>query len=73
MNKYTEIYGEDISKDVFDVMDSKGTYIQYPNGLKGFEQLSKKLPKGSLVAMEATGYYHYRLAQLFFLLIQEFF
>ena len=63
MNKYTEIYGMDISKDVFDVMDSTGTYIQYPNGPKGFGQLSKKLPKGSLVVMEATGYYHYRLAQ----------
>ena len=37
--------------------------MQYPNGSKGFGQLSKKLPKGSLVVMEATGYYHYRLAQ----------
>ena len=46
MNKYTEIYGVDISKDVFDVVDSKGAYIQYPNGLKGFGQLSKKPPKG---------------------------
>jgi transposase len=63
MNKYTEIYGVDISKDVFDVMNSKGAYMQYPNGSKGFGQLSKKLPKGSLVVMEATGYYHYRLAQ----------
>jgi transposase len=63
MNKYTEIYGVDISKDVFDVMSSTGAYAQYPNGLKGFGQLSKKLPKGSLVVMEATGYYHYRLAQ----------
>jgi len=63
MNKYTEIYGVDISKDVFDVMNSKGAYIQYANGLKGFGQFSKKLPKGSLVVMEATGYYHYRLAQ----------
>ena len=66
MNKYTEIYGVDMSKDVFDVMNSKGTYAQYSNGLKGFGQLSKKLPKGSLVVMEATGYYHYRLAQYLF-------
>ncbi len=63
MNKYTEIYGVDISKDVFDVMDSEGAYMQYPNGSKGFGRLSKKLPKGSLVVMEATGYCHYRLAQ----------
>lgn len=63
MTKYTEIYGVDISKDVFDVMDSKGAYSQYPNGPKGFGQLSKKLSKGSLVVMEATGYYHYGLAQ----------
>lgn len=63
MNKYTEIYGVDISKDVFDVVNSKGSYIQYTNGPKGFERLSKKLPKGSLVVMEATGYYHYLLAQ----------
>ncbi len=58
MTKYTEIYGVDISKDVFDVMDTKEAYVQYPNGLKGFGQLSKKLGKGSLVVMEATGYYH---------------
>jgi len=63
MNKYTEIYGVDISKDVFDVINSEGAYSQYPNGSKGFERLSKKLPKGSLVVMDATGYYHYRLAQ----------
>ncbi len=63
MNKYSEIYGVDISKDVFDVVNSTGAYIQYTNGSKGFERLSKKLPKGSLVVMEATGYYHYRLAQ----------
>lgn len=63
MTKYTEIYGVDISKDVFDVMDSKGAYVQYPNGPKGFERLSSELPKGALVVMEATGYYHYCLAQ----------
>ncbi len=59
MTKYTEIYGVDISKDVFDVMDSKGAYFQYPNGPKGFERLSRELPKGSFVVMESTGYYHY--------------
>jgi transposase len=30
---------------------------------KGFKLLLKSLPKQVLVVMEATGYYHYRLAQ----------
>jgi predicted TPR repeat methyltransferase len=35
MYKYTEIFGVDISKDVFDVMNSKGEYDQLSNDLKG--------------------------------------
>jgi transposase len=37
MYKYNEIFGVDISKDVFDVMNSKGDYYQFSNDLKGFK------------------------------------
>ena len=63
MNKYTKIYGVDISKDVFDVMSSKGKYFKFSNDEKGFKLFIKNLTKESLVVMEATGYYHYCLAQ----------
>jgi transposase len=63
MHKYTEIYGVDISKNVFDVQNSKGDYFQLSNDEKGFKKFVKRLSKGELVVMEATGYYHYCLAQ----------
>ncbi len=63
MDKYTEIYGVDISKDVFDVYGQKAGHKQFNNGDKGFISFLKSLPKSVLVVMEATGYYHYRLAQ----------
>lgn len=63
MDKYNEIYGVDISKDVFDVQNSKGDYFQLTNDEKGFKNFVKKLSEESLIVMEATGYYHYRLAQ----------
>jgi transposase len=63
MNKDTEIYGVDISKDVFDVYSTKSGHNQFKNNAKGFRSLVKFLKKDSLVVMEATGYYHYRLAQ----------
>ncbi|MBI9041813.1 IS110 family transposase [Lutibacter sp.] len=63
MYKYSEIFGVDISKDVFDVVNSKGDYYQFSNDLKGFKAFTKKLTKETLVVMEATGYYHYCLAQ----------
>jgi len=63
MNKDTEIYGVDISKDVFDVFSIKIGHTQFKNDEKGFTAFLKSLPKHSLVVMEATGYYHYRLAQ----------
>lgn len=66
MNKYKEIYGVDISKDVFDVHGSKVGHAQYRNDEFGFKQLLKSLPDNSLVVMEATGYYHYRLAQFLY-------
>lgn len=63
MNKYKETFGVDISKDVFDVHGSLSGHFQYMNNPKGFKEFLKCIPKGSLVVMEATGYYHYRLAQ----------
>jgi len=63
MDKYTEIYGVDISKDVFDVYGQHLGHIQFKNDEKGFLSFTKKIDLGSLVVMEATGYYHYRFAQ----------
>lgn len=63
MTKYKEIYGVDISKDVFDVFGSLTGHRQFKNTEVGFKAFAKALPKNSLVVMEATGYYHYRLAQ----------
>ena len=66
MNKDKEIHGVDISKDVFDVFDHDGVHHQYPNTLKGFKDYCRALDSNSLVVMEATGYYHYLLAQFLF-------
>jgi transposase len=66
MNKYKETFGVDISKDVFDVHGSKAGHNQYKNDEPGFSKFLKELPEGSLVVMEATGYYHYRLAQFLY-------
>jgi len=63
MTKYKEIYGVDISKDVFDVFGSLSGHRQFKNTEEGFKAFAKALPKKVLVVMEATGYYHYRLAQ----------
>jgi transposase len=66
MNKYKEIFGVDISKDVFDVYGSKSGHNQFKNDAEGFKTFSNKLGLDSLVVMEATGYYHYRLAQFLY-------
>ena len=63
MNKDKEIYGIDISKNVFDVYSKTDGHIQFNNDEKGFLSLAKIALKKGLVVMEATGYYHYRLAQ----------
>jgi transposase len=66
MNKYSETFGVDISKDVFDVHGSKVGHNQYKNDESGFQKFLKELRDNSLVVMEATGYYHYRLAQFLY-------
>jgi transposase len=48
---------------VFDVFGSKSGHNQFKNDTSGFQSFLKSLPKESLIVMEATGYYHYRLAQ----------
>lgn len=63
MNKDKKIYGIDISKSVFDVYNEGTGHIQLKNDEKGFKSLLRTLPRTALVVMEATGYYHYRLAQ----------
>ena len=66
MNKYKETFGVDISKDVFDVHGSATGHNQYKNDASGFKKFLKELPAEALVVMEATGYYHYRLAQFLY-------
>lgn len=61
MDKIKHFYGVDISKSFFDVVDQNGRHDQFSNDVKGFKSLL--IHKDSLVVMEATGYYHYRLAQ----------
>lgn len=63
MTKDRKIYGIDISKSVFDVYSEDEGHFQFSNSEKGFKLFLKSLPKTALVVMEATGYYHYRLAQ----------
>lgn len=63
MYKNNQIYGVDISKDVFDVYSEAHQHQQYENSPSGFKKLLRHLPPGALVVMEATGYYHYLLAQ----------
>jgi len=62
MNKDTIYFGIDISKDVFDVTNSKESYYQFENNHKGFRKFLKLLDNTSHCVMEATGYYHYQLA-----------
>ena len=66
MNKYKETFGVDISKDVFDCYGSLKGHLQFKNTEVGFKGFLKGLPSGVLVVMEATGYYHYRLAQFLY-------
>jgi transposase len=66
MDKYKETFGVDISKDVFDVYGSDCGHSQFKNDSFGFKLFVKTLVPDVLVVMEATGYYHYRLAQFLY-------
>ncbi len=62
MNKDIKYFGIDISHLVFDVTDSDGNYYQFKNTTSGFKKFVKLLDTDIHCVMEATGYYHYRLA-----------
>lgn len=62
MSKDKKYFGIDISKDVIDVYDGTGQFEQFKNGYSGFKQFLKRLDFNSHCVMEATGYYHYKLA-----------
>jgi transposase len=62
MCKDKKYFGIDISKDVFDVYDHLGNFHQFSNDYKGFKKFSKILNQQSHCVMEATGYYHTKLA-----------
>lgn len=62
MNKDNKIFGIDISKHTFDVVDSDGNHYQFSNNFKHFLKFLKLLDSHSQCVMEATGYYHYQLA-----------
>ncbi|TDS18758.1 transposase [Maribacter caenipelagi] len=62
MNKSTIFVGIDISKDVFDVYDSKRGHIQYCNDENGFKLFRKSITADHWCVMEATGCYHHQLA-----------
>ena len=66
MNKYSETFGIDISKDVFDCYGSKQGHLQFKNTEQGFVNFLQILKDSTLVVLEATGYYHYRLAQFLY-------
>ena len=65
-DKYKETVGVDINKDVFDVYGSDCGHSQFNNDSSGFKLFVKTLAPDVLVVMEATGYYHYRLAQFLY-------
>ncbi|WP_435261840.1 IS110 family transposase [Tenacibaculum sp. nBUS_03] len=62
MNKDIKYLGIDISKDVFDVCDNNKAHYQFTNSSSGFKKFLKLLATNSTCVMEATGYYHSRLA-----------
>ena len=62
MNKGIKYFGIDISHLVFDVTDSDGNHYEFKNNGSGFKKFTKLLKDDCHCVMEATGYYHYRLA-----------
>jgi len=56
-----EIYGVDVSKEKLDIA-SKGLVIQVENMTKAIRAFVRKMPAGSIVALEATNTYHLEMA-----------
>lgn len=61
MIKNKDFIGIDVSKDTLDVYDGS-TFYQFKNSYAGFKKLMKLSGRQSQFVMEATGYYHYKLA-----------
>lgn len=66
MTQFTDYLGIDISKESFDVVNKDGKHASYKNTLKGFSSFLKRIPEGSLCAMEVTGIYHLNLAKFLY-------
>lgn len=66
MNKSTIFVGIDVSKDVFDIYDSKQGHLQFTNDVSGFKSFLKVLTSDYWCIMEATGCYHQQLALYLF-------
>lgn len=62
MSKCKEFLGIDISKDVFDVVDSTDKHYQFKNDLSGFKEFGKCLNENSHCVMEVTSCYYQGLA-----------
>lgn len=66
MNEITNYFGIDISKDVFDVVDSCGNHFQFSNCKEGFDDFLGILDIYSHCVMESTAFYHVQLANALF-------
>jgi transposase len=62
MTKDRNYFGIDISKDIIDVCDDNGNHYQFKNSLSGFKKLHNLIDVTTVCVMEATGYYHLKLA-----------
>lgn len=62
MDKITNYFGIDISKNTFDVFSIKQGHQEFKSDKAGFKSFFKSLDSSSHCVMEATGIYHYRLA-----------
>lgn len=55
--------GIDISKLTFDVWSESTGHVQFRNDKEGFRSFKKLLNKDDHCVMEATGCYHFQLAE----------
>lgn len=62
MNKYNHVYGIDVSKKTLDVATDQGTHHRFSNDDNGFKALVTMFKSDGLFVMEATGIYHFQLA-----------
>ncbi|MGG6230368.1 IS110 family transposase [Tenacibaculum sp. SDUM215027] len=62
MSKNKQFLGIDVSKEVLDVYDNQGNWSQFTNDASGFKELLLITSSLTHCIMEATGYYHVRLA-----------